>query len=275
MLERSHAFRYFIKSIEIEISSACNRRCDYCPQSFLAREQQLLPLDAFEKIIGELAALNYRGSIAFHLYNEPLLVPDHLFACLAVVRQRLPQCSCVLFTNGDLMTPELLDRLAESGIVNICMTCHTAPGQSFDPEKMLGRIVLRTQKLHLPLQLAMSKDSVANIAKYKNMQISIRSSNFSETGYDRLQTVPGGSKNIVPAERNICCQLFHYLHISYKGNIPLCCECCDGVDKAAPYFLGNVIEQSLLDVFDKKLEQIQNYMFGTLPQCCIPCKGYC
>lgn len=275
MLERTHAFRYFIKNIEIEISSACNRRCDYCPQSLVAREQTLLPLETFRKIIEELAALDYRGSIAFHQYNEPLLVPEHLFACIATVRQQLPRSSCILFTNGDLMTPELLDRLAESGIAQVTMTCHTAPGQTFDPEKMLGRIVLRTQKLHLPLQLAMNNDSIFNITKYKNMQISIRSTNFSEVGYDRLQTVPGGRKNIISPNRNICCQLFHYLHITYKGNIPLCCECCDDIEKVKPYILGNIVETPLIDVFEKKLMQIQNYMFGTLPQCCTPCKGYC
>ena len=141
------AFKYFIKNIEIEISSACNRRCDYCPQSVLSRRQVLLPVDTFEKIANELAGLNYSGTLAFHQYNEPLLVQDHLFECLAIARSVLPKSPCILFTNGDMLTPTLLENLTEKGISQINMTCHVDPGTHYDFEKMIGKIVEGVDKL--------------------------------------------------------------------------------------------------------------------------------
>ena len=68
-----------LQNVEIEISSLCNRKCNYCPQCKIKRTRELFPLDIFEKVMNELKEINYGGGLAFHQYNEPLLEYEHLW----------------------------------------------------------------------------------------------------------------------------------------------------------------------------------------------------
>ena len=66
-----------IAVIDIETSTACNRKCDYCPNSVydnasLANES-FMDQFVFEKIIQDLWSENYSGEICLQRYNEPLM----------------------------------------------------------------------------------------------------------------------------------------------------------------------------------------------------------
>lgn len=73
-MQKERLFFNMINFIEIEISSLCNRKCLYCVQPLAQRKRELLSLEAVRKIAEELRCVEFNGGIAFHQYNEPLLV---------------------------------------------------------------------------------------------------------------------------------------------------------------------------------------------------------
>ena len=83
--------RYMFRTVAIEVSSYCNRKCSYCPVS---KEEEKIPkefmeMDLFKKIIRQLQDMNFKGSIMYHFYNEPLL-DERLPEFISYVTTNLP-----------------------------------------------------------------------------------------------------------------------------------------------------------------------------------------
>lgn len=93
------------KHIEIETINRCNGVCDFCPVSKRndSRELKVMEWSLFEKIINELADIDYSGRLALFSNNEPFLdnsiLEKHQYA-----REHLPHARMHLFTNGTLLT---------------------------------------------------------------------------------------------------------------------------------------------------------------------------
>lgn len=61
-----------LTAVVIEINSACNRKCAWCPNHSNYRKIDFLDEKVFFKVIDELKAMKFKGKITFNLYNEPL-----------------------------------------------------------------------------------------------------------------------------------------------------------------------------------------------------------
>lgn len=112
--------------VEIEVNSRCNRSCSYCPNSLPDRPvlQNLMSTPLYERIISELAGINYCGRLSFHFFNEPLLRKD-LASLVAMARTRLPLAFIVLYTNGDLLDAARYDSLLAAGVDQFLVTRHS------------------------------------------------------------------------------------------------------------------------------------------------------
>lgn len=111
----------------VETSSACNRRCPYCPNSKFDRglpeNNKKLSRELFHKIIDELDESKWFGQIQFNFYNEPLL-DERLPEFIKYTRSKLPTSSIVIYTNGDFLTIDLYKRLVGSGVTDFLITKH-------------------------------------------------------------------------------------------------------------------------------------------------------
>lgn len=107
-------------SIVIETYSVCNRRCEFCPVGHDKRPVTRMTGEQFRGIIDQLAARAYRGEIALHFYNEPLL-DQRLPEFIAYARQKCPDSFIYLNTNGDYLELEEFRKLVAEGLdwVNI------------------------------------------------------------------------------------------------------------------------------------------------------------
>jgi cyclic pyranopterin phosphate synthase len=114
-----------IEVAEIEVNTACPRRCSYCPNSIaeLRGSDRHMSRDLFLKTIVELAAADFVGRLSFHLYSEPLLRKD-LHELVAIARRALPRTFLVLLTNGDLLTESRYQQLLDAGIDRFLVTRH-------------------------------------------------------------------------------------------------------------------------------------------------------
>lgn len=109
--------------IAIENTTECNRRCPYCPHFWSPRESHVMELSLYRKIIDDLAEIHYEGTVLFAPWDEPLLDP-RLPSLVEYAKRRLPRCSIVILTNGDLLTLELFRDLRRAGVAECDVSDH-------------------------------------------------------------------------------------------------------------------------------------------------------
>lgn len=110
-----------MKIYQIEISNRCNLTCSYCPHPTQRRAQGLMSRGTFENAVELLIRCGQRTAY-LHNFGEPLLHPE-----VAGFVRRCTQrgVAASFFTNGVLVTPEVLSTLADAGLRFLCVSEHT------------------------------------------------------------------------------------------------------------------------------------------------------
>lgn len=103
------------------INGKCNCRCFYCPsdQDEIGQPTtNTLEFRTPEEYVDYLAAFGFRG--ASFSGGEPLLTPERTLSYLRAVKQRFGSDLHVwLYTNGTLVTPQILGQLRDAGLDEI------------------------------------------------------------------------------------------------------------------------------------------------------------
>lgn len=106
-------------AIGIEISTACNRRCVYCPQSVAPTTQSFIENAVWYQFLYRLAELKWKGATAITKYNEPSLNKN---SSLYVQQLRSLGCRPIIFSNGD--KPDAVREWCEAGAFRVRITEH-------------------------------------------------------------------------------------------------------------------------------------------------------
>lgn len=121
----------FPRCIYIEITTHCNRRCDYCPQSTHPLEARRIDHDLYLKCLERVREIKWTGPLGFSFYNEPLLEKE----LESLIRLAIKECPGVLpsiISNGDLLTEEKMLGLVDAGVVNFTITRHPPYSEEWD-----------------------------------------------------------------------------------------------------------------------------------------------
>jgi len=105
-------FRNYVRVVEIENHSYCNRTCWFCPNAQIDRHSEnILMADAvYEKILSDLESIEYSQALIWSRYHEPL-AHESIYDRIAQARKRLPSAYLVLVSNGDYLNHETLRRI--------------------------------------------------------------------------------------------------------------------------------------------------------------------
>lgn len=229
------------KAVEIETTSACNRNCGYCPVSVNRRPAKMMDEALFKKIVGDLNAINYKGTLFFCFYSEPLL-DKRLFDFLRYAREQLPGATLEVYSNGDLLDFDKFKRLVESGADCIKVSQHDrTPTPAF----------------------AQMTEAVKGSQYAKNMLI------FERDEEQELSNRGGAVYVKHPGKINYC--NFKRLTIDVEGNVILCC-----MDYYSEHRFGNASAERLIDIWNKKdyLDIRRRYWSGLWPyEICRVCSG--
>jgi MoaA/NifB/PqqE/SkfB family radical SAM enzyme len=210
-----------LNSVAIEINSACNRKCLWCPNHNNVKEAAFLDEKLFYKIIDELANMHI-SRITFNQYNEPLL-DKRLVQFIKHVRKNIPSVYIYLNTNGDLLDLNLWKDLRMAGLdfANI---------SQYD-----GKMNENVQKIFNELE---SEEKAHFHAHLFNTKINNRA------GLVKTEC----SKPI----KGFCERPFYQLCIDYKGKAVLCCN-----DYFSSVELGDVSKESIKHIW--KCAKIKDY----------------
>ncbi len=222
--------------VEIETVNRCNGNCDFCPVSRKndTREYKEMPQELFEKIIDELAELNYSGKLALFSNNEPFLdekiIERHRYA-----RVKLPNARLHLFTNGTLLTLEKFIEIVD----------------------LLDELIIDNyqQELHLikPCQI---------IAEYckEHPELTRKVTIVLRKPHEILSSRGGDAPNrkqLVSYGEDRCILPYKQLIIRPDGKVSLCCN-----DPLGKNTLGDVSKDSLVDVwFNDRFKMVRKCLY--------------
>ncbi|PBC66217.1 2-deoxy-scyllo-inosamine dehydrogenase (SAM-dependent) [Streptomyces sp. TLI_235] len=199
--------------VEVETTTYCNRRCEYCPNSIFDRglraNEVRMPVDLFAKIVSDLGRNNFCNQFSPHNYGEPLADP-RMPELLKLARAEMPLARIALYTNGDFLTLDMFHEL-QASVDAFIVTQH---GEKMPPGV---RAILDEY------------DGSPPNFRYKTAQ-QIKSNASNRAGLIPLQV----------KRRKSCGVVMNELHINAHGKLILCCE-----DYLARKVFGNIRDMSV------------------------------
>jgi hypothetical protein len=106
--------KFSVKRVDIEISSHCNARCQYCPVSTDPKPKRVMSMELFEHIARQIAP--YRPEwVSLNSFSEPLLDPFFVERC-----RYLEECGLkvALFTNATILRTAIREYLHKSKVLH-------------------------------------------------------------------------------------------------------------------------------------------------------------
>ncbi|HXL87944.1 MAG TPA: radical SAM protein [Streptosporangiaceae bacterium] len=243
--------------MEAETSRLCNRTCSWCPNghSGARKEQQLMAWPLFARITGELGAAGYTGFLALHNYNEPLLNP-RLDQELARIACAVPHARPALYTNGDLLKLDRLERLLAAGVRYVRVTRYPNEASVAPNYEPLRRWMRNTGLLDWaewewqPVRQGLAarwQDSASGVLVEV---IRPAVAGYSDRGGTAL--IP-----LAPRSRTAPCGMTATsLSIDYRGQVKMCCNVIpDSAAEHERYVVGSVADTSLAGLWGHQLMQ--------------------
>jgi radical SAM protein with 4Fe4S-binding SPASM domain len=243
-------FKEALRLIEIEIFSYCNRKCWFCPNSFIDRmsTNKEMPEQEYLSLLEQLQEIDFSGELTYSRYNEPLSHRELFLKRARQAREMLPNAILRTNTNGDYVTRDYIEELCDIGFNQLWIQQYLGNDERYDHERMRRRAEKRIKKLDLPAKIITDIPGckLEYDISHRGMTIHIRSRNFELDGSSRGGTIDIAS-NYVRTQR--CLQPFHNMYIDYNGHVTICCAMRSDVPGQESGIMGNIREQKLWDIF--------------------------
>jgi MoaA/NifB/PqqE/SkfB family radical SAM enzyme len=265
--EKKAIFAKYVKFIEIEAFSFCNRQCWFCPNAYIDRHSQniLMPAELYSKIIDELAAIRYSGMIWYSRYNEPF--SDRIILeRFREAREKLPDATLHTYTNGDYLTKEYLDEAADAGLSEVRIMRYPSGREDYDENRQRNVLTAFAEKIGLPYK--MQKDAVMNIF-HPTMTITVIGTDPDMWVCNRSHSVAVSSE---PYKRTCPCYApFTNMYIDHNGSVMPCCNMRSDVPLHAEFIMGNAAEKTLYEMFTGVRYSLLRYQLRSFGEKVYPC----
>jgi hypothetical protein len=245
--ERRELFARSVQHVVLELSAYCNRRCGFCPNTMGTRlkGETHMPAAVFERLIADLASIDYAATIYFHLYNEPLAAPEVLLARMRQARDKLPRAQFSLNTNGDYLTPALLAELEAAGLNSLFVSVYGPNHGRWVESYIRKRVHSIAAQLGLKGKAIDRPDVQHSIAgKVDAVALTVSARNLWNTGYDRGGLVP----ELRVARSSPCLAPFTEFLVDHRGYALPCCNVYTDRPDHLAYTVGDLNDPAL-DIF--------------------------
>ena len=255
-----------VKMIEIEVFSYCNRKCYFCPNSFIDRKSRNIHMGKtlYLKILNELSQAGFSGKVSFSRYNEPL-ADEIIFERIAQAREALPHAMLHTNTNSDFISRDVVDRLAKAGLDSLSMQIYLSRNQRLADEKTQKQFAALIEKTGLSYEMKIDTRTQRKIV-FTNSPIpfmTLRCIDFEKVGNSRGNLL----KNIGSAEYvrfSPCSHPFDSMYIDYNGKAMPCCNLRSDSEEHKGYMVGDANEQTVFEIYSgKKLAAWRRSLGGT------------
>ena len=114
--------------IHLELTNRCNFSCVFCPDGCMTRPRGFMDESLARSALDQISSLDITEKVTFHVMGEPLLHPKFFPILDHAESLRLP---VGLTTNGALLRPEIIEKIASRGLHQIDISLQTPDAASF------------------------------------------------------------------------------------------------------------------------------------------------
>jgi len=261
-------------ALQVETGNYCNSHCTFCPVPKLRRARGFMSDELYRKIVDDAAAnLPKLDRFLPFLNGEPFLDPKMLER-VAYANEKIPKTQIHIYTNGTLLTPELVDKFKTVRIDQLVLSLNADTPETYkklmglDFEDTVKKIdyLVKNKPANMKITISVIEWLVPKIEvfgmltrwKDKADIISVPLKNWA--GDDR---VPQVSEY---AMTNPCWRLEQFF-VLWDGKVCLCCMDAEGQE-----IMGDMNTQTILEVFNTKKYQDYRVLHRTrrrneLPLC--------
>jgi len=120
-MTKKELFKANVQVVEIEPHSFCNRKCWFCPNSFIDRTGPVKHIDdrVYWQLLNDLASIDYNETICFAGWSEPFSQLASFLRLIKKARQRLPDAFLMTNTNTDFLSEHILRSAAYCGLETV------------------------------------------------------------------------------------------------------------------------------------------------------------
>jgi len=214
--------------IELSLIDVCNRACSFCPKSddkIAPNTYNQMSRILIDKLASDLKKIKFRGSIALCGYGEPLLHKD-----INYITKKLSEVSSVeIVTNGDIMSPKILQSLHSSNASRVLISMYDGPEQI---EKFKNII----KKSNIPDDFVILRDRWYD-----------KTANFGVKLTNRAGTIKIGNQ-LANSVHTTCFYPSYQFLIDWNGDIFLCPQ-----DWQRRNAMGNIMQEEVFDIWVGKM----------------------
>lgn len=243
-------FKSNLKLIEIETFSYCNRKCWFCPNSFVDRlsDNKIMEEDKYLNLISQLQEIDYSGELTFSRYNEPLSHRDLFLKRVKQARSALPNATLRTNTNGDYVTRDYIEELCDIGFDQLWIQQYLANNERYNHDRMRKRAERKIKKLGLPAKILTDIEGckLEYDVSHRDMTIHIRSRNFELDGSSRGDTIQI-AEDYTRTQK--CTQVTNNMYIDFNGSVMVCCALRSDVPGQESGIMGHIDDGKLWDIY--------------------------
>jgi radical SAM protein with 4Fe4S-binding SPASM domain len=282
--------------LHLELTNLCNANCVFCPYQFQEREAKFMPEEVFRKAVDDFVACG-GGSVGLTpIVGDALIHPD--FVARVRHLRSLPEIDRIwVTTNAILLDKHGIEEVLTSGLTSITISTSGFDEESYRriyrssayerfrrnvlalveenqslPEPLTITIGLRTDR---PLDVVMKDPDFQPILAFQP-DVDFTWSFTSAGGRVTREVLPAGMRlRVVSSRRETCVQLYNGPIVLPDGTV-MACSCVAAMDAAADLGIGNVLEESLLEIWRNDRMRRLRESFGTpeLNRTCAGCDMY-
>ena len=119
--------------VQIESTNLCNAKCVFCPRDEMHRQQGVMDMALFQKIVDECAALGVTH-VRVHNYGEPFLDRQLVEKVRYAKSKGIAEVGMI--SNGSLITEELARGMIEAGLDAINISVDAAGKEVFEKTRL-------------------------------------------------------------------------------------------------------------------------------------------
>jgi MoaA/NifB/PqqE/SkfB family radical SAM enzyme len=134
-----------LRKLYVEVTNRCNISCSTCVRHAWNEPAGMMKMEVFERFVEQSGDMPHLRTIQFGGYGEPLLHPD-LSDMVRLARAR--RLRTEILTNGLLLSNELAETLARSGLDALIVSLDGATAATYSRVRSGSNIHLVTENLY-------------------------------------------------------------------------------------------------------------------------------
>ncbi len=239
MITNKERFKKNVKAVQIEPHSYCNRKCWFCPNSFIDRTGSVKFMDQamYLQILSDLASIDYSEILSFVGWCEPFSQPSFLDR-VKEASDCLPNAFLTSNSNSDYLTTEIVMQAADNGLHVLLPQLYFGEDEVYT----LDAIGKKFDKLEAKLPGIEFKEWIKNhwyALVEEKMIVHVRAKDFRHGGVNRCDIHVSKAKKIY----HTCMEGVQFFGIDYTGMAVPCCQIRSDYPPHRDLLLGQVTDE--------------------------------